>query len=138
MRELISSETLRAPISALRPSRPVCVEGDLPVSQAIELMKSKNIGCLLILVEGTLKGIFTERDVLVRVLARNRDAKKVMIREVMTENPECLQHEDMVAYALNRMSVGNYRHIPLVDEANRPVGIISVRDVFKHLVRPRR
>lgn len=134
MKELISSSMIRAPISVLRPSHPICIGEDTPVSTAIDLMKSKNIGCILIVENDKLKGIFTERDVLTRVLAKELDPRNIAIQEVMTPDPETLRTDDMVGFALNRMSLGSYRHIPLVDERNRPIGVISVRDVFKHLV----
>jgi CBS domain-containing protein len=52
----------------------------------------------------------------------------------MTEDPEVLTPDDPIAYALNKMSVGGFRHVPLVDRARRPVGIVSVKDIVDYLV----
>lgn len=61
------------------------------------------------------------------------DSHTVPVKSVMTPNPETLEPEDSIAFALNKMSVGGYRHIPIVDGA-KPVGVLSVRDVVDFLV----
>ena len=92
------------------------------------------IGCVLICRAGKLKGIFTERDVLAEVVGRGIDPAKTPVRKLMTENPEYLRPTDSIAYALNKMSVGGYRHVPLVDNARVPVGVISVKDLIGYIV----
>ena len=69
-----------------------------------------------------------------RVLAKELDADGTPIGEVMTRAPESLYEDDPVAFALNKMSVGSYRHIPLIDADHRPVGLVSVKDIFHRLV----
>ncbi|MFQ5675626.1 MAG: CBS domain-containing protein, partial [bacterium] len=59
---------------------------------------------------------------------------KTQVKEVMTANPEYLFMDDEIAFALNRMHVGGFRHIPLVNLENTPQGVISVRDIAARLV----
>ena len=83
--------------------------------------------------EGRLSGIFTERDVLIRVLGERRDPASTTLAEVMTPNPEALTLQDRICFAINRMSTAGFRTIPLVDGERRPNGIITVNDVVKWL-----
>jgi CBS domain-containing protein len=78
--------------------------------------------------------VFTERDVLSKVVPAKADIDKTRVADVMTADPECLTLEDGVAYALNKMSVGGFRHVPLVDAAGHPVGVVSVKDVVDYIV----
>ena len=104
------------------------------VQQAIETMQQQRIGCLLVVDQGRLVGIFTERDVLMKTAARSLDIAHTPVEELMTTNPECLGLDDEIVYALNQMSVGGYRHIPLVDSEGRPTGVVSMRDLVGVLV----
>jgi CBS domain-containing protein len=128
-------EMLTAPISELEPREPIVVEPQVPALEAITLMQEHRIGCVLVCRAGKLKGIFTERDVLSYVVGSGIDPAKTPVRKLMTENPEYLRPTDSIAYALNKMSVGGYRHVPLVDNARSPVGVISVKDIIGYIVR---
>jgi CBS domain-containing protein len=126
---------LRQPLSTLEPNAPITVDVDAPVLAAISVMREDRVGCVLVTKTGKLAGIFTERDVLMKFADRDSDAAKTLLRDVMTADPEYLRPSDSIAYALNAMSLGGYRHIPLVDDALVPVGVVSVRDVIRYLVR---
>jgi len=126
---------LRAPISVLEPRAPIVVEPQTNVLEAITLMQSERVGCVLVTRANKLKGIFTERDVLTGVAGEASEASKMPVRKLMTANPESLRLTDSIAYALNKMSVGGYRHIPLVDKSSAPVGVISVKDIINYIVR---
>jgi len=82
---------------------------------------------------GRLTGIFTERDVLTRVVGKGLDARKTLLGQVMTKNPEALSARDRVAYAVHSMSVAGYRTVPLVDAEKRPIGVVTVSDVIRWL-----
>jgi CBS domain-containing protein len=125
---------LRQPISVLRPRSPILVEPQTPVLEAIQVMQNARVGCVLVALNGKLKGIFTERDVLTRVVGQGVDAAKTPVRRLMTADPEYLRLTDSIAYALNAMSVGGYRHVPLINDAREAIGVISVRDVVAYLV----
>lgn len=130
----IGATILREPISNLEPRTPVTVGPEDTVERCLELLCKHHIGCVLVVLEDRPIGIFTERDVVKKVTFPARDPKKLLVREVMTPNPECLRADDRVVVALNRMMVGGYRHIPVVDPSGRAVGILSVRNFVRFIV----
>jgi CBS domain-containing protein len=107
---------------------------DTPISQGVFLMQTKRIGCVLVTSHGKLLGIFTERDVLKKILGVSFDLKTTPITEVMTVNPQALYEDDTIAYAMNFMDLGGYRHIPVVNRAYEPVGVVSVKDIVSYFV----
>jgi CBS domain-containing protein len=106
---------------------------NVTVRQAIETMQRERIGCVLVVDQGRLVGVFTERDVLTKVAARDIDIDRVRIDELMTPDPECLGSDSELVYVLNQMSVGGYRHVPLLDDQDRPSGVVSMRDIIDYL-----
>jgi CBS domain-containing protein len=104
------------------------------VMQAARHMHTRHVRAVLV-VEGdaNLVGIFTERDLLREVAGSKLDLETTPVDHVMTENPETLQATDSIVFALNKMSLGGFRHVPLVDGAGKPVGIISVRDIVDYI-----
>ncbi|MFN2427753.1 MAG: cyclic nucleotide-binding/CBS domain-containing protein [Candidatus Binatia bacterium] len=129
-----TEEVLKRPLSVVPPGEPVLIESPAPVLEAVQLMRDRHVGCVLIVRAGKLKGIFTDRDVVARVVAAGIDPAKTAVRRVMTPTPETLRPTDSIAFALNLMSLGGYRHIPLVDKAGVPVGTVSVKDIVGYLV----
>ena len=127
------SAMIRAPISELQPVSPVTVEAGSPVSDAIALMQRHRIGCILVTAQGRLVGILSERDVTMKIVGREVDLDR-LVDEFMTPDPEVLSPSHAIAFALNRMSLGGYRHVPLVESDGTPQGIISVKDVVDHIV----
>ena len=123
---------LEAPLKEVGLHPPNLIGPDDPVLKAIKMMQETRHGSVLVVEKGKLVGIFTERDVLDRLAGENLDLNALHIRTVMTANPQYLTEEDALAYALHRMAVGHYRHIPVVRN-NRPVGFVSVRGVLKFL-----
>jgi CBS domain-containing protein len=104
-------------------------EPSASVSDATKLMRDKNLGALLIVSDGRLVGIFTERDALYRVLAEGLDPKATTLQEVMTADPMTLSPERTYGHALLVMYENGFRHIPVV-ENGQPVGIISSRNAM--------
>jgi CBS domain-containing protein len=106
------------------------------VAKAIELMRKKKMGAVIVVEKSRKRrvvGIFTERDLLSRVLDR-RGYGRLALGKVMTKDPETLRPKDSLAYALNKMSVGRFRHVPLVDDAGKAAGMLSIRDVVDFVV----
>jgi CBS domain-containing protein len=121
-------------IAVLGPAEPVCLRESATVQEAIERMLARRqAGVLVVDADGRLIGIFTERDVLTRVMGAGRVARDTLLRDVMTPDPESLRPDDRICYAINRMHAGGFRSLPLVDEAHRPIGIITVNDVVRWL-----
>ncbi len=127
-RKALDSSTFKKPIKSLKVGKPVTVSPAQTVGEAIELMNKRRFGCVVAIENGKLTGILTERDILTKVAGvKGAEAKKV--KEVMTANPEVFQPEDSIAYVLNAMHVGGYRHVPVVDEEGKPLAVISVKDI---------
>ena len=113
---------------------PMTCERSATIRQAIEIMQRERTDCVLVVDLGRLVGVFTERDVLTKVAARGVDIDRLLIGTLMTPNPDCLSMDHELAYALNQMSIGEYRHVPLVDDHGRPTGVVSMRHIVDYLV----
>jgi len=129
---------LREPVTVLHNRTPLVFAGNDSASKAMGAMQAEHRGCVLITEDGTLRGrvrgIFTERDVLRRVIDGGRNPAQLTLGEIMTREPECLDSQASIAWALNKMEVGGFRHVPAVDESGRPQLVISVRDIVAFLV----
>lgn len=99
------------------------------VRDAVRVMAERKIGAVLIKRDDQLAGIFTERDVLTRIVDAGLDANATRLAEVMTVDPDTLAPSDRAVDALMKMSSRGYRHLPVVDEGQL-VGIVSIRDIF--------
>ena len=119
-------------ISRLDLTMPRLIESDRPVAAAVDLMREHRTGCLLITRQGKLVGIFTERDLLNRVLAAGLPLN-VPIMEVMTANPITVDPKASVRVAIRKMQQGEYRHLPVVNGDGRPVGVISAKRIVHYI-----
>jgi CBS domain-containing protein len=137
-RRAFDARLLQEPLSVLPCREPLVFAPTSTVSEAMRAMQNEHCGGIVVTEDGTtgtrLLGIFTERDVLLRVINRGRNPATLALEEVMTRDPECLPVEANVAWVLNKMSVGGFRHVPVVDEQGRPVVLIAVRNVVEFLV----
>jgi CBS domain-containing protein len=105
--------------------------GTATVREAARLMAARNIGSVLVTTrEGQLEGILTERDILCRIVAPGRDPDHTWLHEVMTKDPDTIGPDAPAIEALRRMRDGGYRHLPVVDNGGRLVGIVSRRDFW--------
>ena len=99
------------------------------VREAADRMTERHIGALLMGENEKLLGIFTERDILTRVVSKGLDPQTTRVEEVMTKNPDTVGHDEQALTALERMQQKGYRHLPVTD-GDRLVGIVSVRDLY--------
>jgi CBS domain-containing protein len=97
------------------------------VRSAALAMRERHVGAVLVTTEGHLNGIFTERDMVNRVVAESRDPDQTTLAEVMTANPDTIAPTTTAIDALRLMNDGGYRHLPIVEQG-RVVGIVSRRD----------
>jgi CBS domain-containing protein len=97
------------------------------VREAAKVMHGRNVGSVLIIEDGRLEGILTERDVVHRVVAAGRDPDGTLLGEVMTRDPDTVLPDTTALDALRRMHDGGYRHLPVV-EKGRVVAVVSRRD----------
>ena len=118
---------LGMPIREVLEPRKLVVAGPAAtVCDAARLMRQGNVGAILVVDEGRLIGIFTERDALIRVIACGRDPETVRLREVMTADPATVEPGETFGYALLLMYERGFRHLPVVEDG-RPIGVVSAR-----------
>ena len=126
------------PISSLNFHKPITVETGRSVSDVILCMQEgdpdheRGTGCILVVGEKKLVGIVTERDLMQKVVGQKLNSDQVIVDEIMTELPDSLMIDDPIAFALNIMHFDKCRHVPLVDENQVPVGIVSSRDIVAY------
>ena len=129
---------VREPLSEIPVREAIILAAASTVTEAMRAMQREHRGCVLVTDDGTrsskLVGIFTERDVLLRIVDRGKNPATLPLSEVMTPDPDVLSVKSTVAYALNKMSVGGFRHVPVVDDEHRPAFVVSVRDIVEFLV----
>jgi len=130
----LSSDIFEGAISNLPQYTAICLDESAKLSEAITLMQSKKIGSVLITKDGLLSGIITERDILLKVTGLVKDLAAVTVKDYMTPEPQSLRAEDMIAYVMNNMHVGGYRHVPIVDELGAPQTVISIKDVMTFIL----
>jgi CBS domain-containing protein len=109
--------------------KPVTAAADITVAAAARLMKEHRVGAILVVQDGRLAGIFTERDALFRVIAEGRDPAATRVAEVMTADPRTIAPDRPFGHALHLMYEGGFRHVPVVDNG-RPLGVVSSRDAL--------
>ena len=115
----------------LQPDSSIVVSPATTVRDVVSLMKASNSGCALVVQEGKLAGIFTEHDVLKNVnTVASEDGE--LVSQLMSPNPEFLQETDSVAAALNKMSLGRYRHVP-VQRSDGSFIVTSISSVLKYI-----
>ena len=125
-------------VTVLSTRAPIVLGESTSISDAMSAMQRQHRGCVLVTANGTpsarLAGIFTERDILHRVIDGGRNPAQIALGDVMTRDPEALTTDAKVSWVLNLMSVGGFRHVPIVNPSGSPAAVVSVRDVVEFLV----
>ena len=110
----------------------VCVEADSSLDEVVAAMRSQHVGCVIVTENHKLAGIFTERDLVTKVIGTPVEYSG-KVREFMTPHPTTLHPEDSVADAIQLMDEGGYRDLPLVDEEGRLLGRLEVSNIVDFL-----
>jgi CBS domain-containing protein len=132
---LFDSHALRSPIKELPQLHPVVtVAPEASIRDAVDAMISQSVGCVMVVSDGALVGVFSERDVLCKVVAKDFDLDATSVAQLMTPAPETLPEESELVYALHKMTVGGYRHVPLMNSDGAPVAVVSMRDIVDYIV----
>ena len=119
-------------VARLEPTAPRQIDAACPVAGAVAVLREYRVGCLLVTRGGRLVGIFTERDLLTRVLAAGLSLD-TPVRRVMTPDPVSVGLQEPIRQAIRRMQDGGYRHLPVIDADYRPVGILSAKRVVRYI-----
>jgi CBS domain-containing protein len=125
-------EFIREPLSNIPAKDPVKVAASDPVAMAVRQMQSRDTDCVLVMEGAHLAGIITPWDILHKVAGPTEDLNAVSCRQIMTADPVFLRDNDDVAVAINKMSLGGFRHIPLL-QGDQPVSVVSIGELFKHI-----
>ena len=135
---IFDTSILQKPASTI-PSQKVLVHSqDTAVATALATMQYKHCSSVIVTRSGRkdspMIGIFTERDVVARVIDRTGDLELLPLSDVMTPDPMTGTQDSTLAWMLNYMSIEGMRHIPIVDADHHPLYVISVRDIVTFLV----
>ncbi len=125
---------LKEPILNLNPEMNLTVGRQTPVAAVVRLMIDRHASGVMIVADGKLVGVFTERDCLMKIAGRYHELAEAPIEQFMTADPEVLQAGDSIAFGLNGMAVKSYRHLPIVKDGI-PIAMVRTKDVLKYIAR---
>ena len=129
-----SQPDIQAPLRSLM-RVPVTIEMGASVQEAVNLMIENRVGAILVVSDGVLKGIFGERDVLLKILNKPvGDMSEIPVEKFMKVDPHTARVEDSLGAAILHMAQGGFRHIPVVNELNQPIGMVSTRHVVSNII----
>ena len=120
------------PVTAAYPDDPIIVAPEASVGSVLQLLQMERTGSVLVCDGGELLGIFTERDALKWMAGRTSMDRPVS--EAMSPDPVCVHADATVSEAIQKMSRGGYRHLPILDATGAPTGIASVRGILHSIV----
>jgi CBS domain-containing protein len=103
------------------------------VLRAIETMATRHVGALLVMTEGTLLGIISERDYARKVILKNRSSHDTPVSDIMSSPAVSVTPEDTVHHCMQLMTEGRFRHLPVV-KSGRVLGILSIGDLVKAVI----
>ena len=120
-------------VSRLKLPTPLRIQSGQSIAEAVELMRRAKVGCVLVYGGEQVMGILTERDLMRRVLALGKPLT-MPVGECMTPHPVVVHRKETVGAAIRRMEEGGYRHLPVVDESERVIGVLAVKQIVRYLV----
>ena len=121
------------PLSTLSQEKFIVLNEQATLREAIDNIQKYHIGCILLEKDKKITGIFTGRDIVQNIAGNRQNLEKECVSDYMTKYPDVLHYQDPIAFALNKMISGGYRHIPIVDDEKKPIGLITMQDIINHL-----
>lgn len=109
---------------------PLVSSPEITVQEAAKLMTERNVGAILLVKNNKLVGIFSERDILKKIVAQGLDAAATPVSSVMVQHIKTITDDRPLAEALHMMHEGKFRHVPVLNENQVPIGVVSSRDAF--------
>ncbi len=113
---------------------PICVAPETPVREAVDAMVQARVGAVAVVKDGVLVGIFTERDLMKRVVARDLDPRATRVGDVMVAGPVEVAADTPRHRALELMLTNHFRHLPITDGKGTVLGMLSIRNLLRHQV----
>lgn len=107
---------------------------DQTVLHALEVMAENNVGAVVVLDNELLVGIFSERDYARKIILRDKSSKNTFVREIMTSKVICVTPDKTIEECMEIMTEEHFRHLPVLDEDKKLIGIISIGDVVKEMI----
>src|SRR5262245_27640082 len=104
------------------------------VKDAVHVMTERKVGAVAVVDGGKLVGIFTERDLMTKVVHLGRSPEKTPVQDVMVRDPLCLAPDARRSEALDAMVRGHFRHVPIVDGEHRVLGMLSIRHLLQEQI----
>lgn len=132
--DMIQSVLLTDPISDLITGADLLVASpEDSIQKIVKIFQDKKKNCVLVYKKKKLVGILSNRDILWKVVGKYKDLSKVTVNEIMTYNPEWVRASDPIAFVVNKMAMGGFRHVPVLAEDGTPLSIILIKDVLAYL-----
>ncbi|OUR94840.1 hypothetical protein A9Q84_17170 [Halobacteriovorax marinus] len=132
---VLTAEVFKRKIRSLDLPKPLCVSADTTLIEVVKKMKARKVGSLLVVTDkGKVEGIFTERDLLNRVLGVVDDLNSAKVVDYMTPNPNTLLKDDMICFALHDMHMGVYRNIPILNEDGTPYAMLNIQSFLDFIL----
>ena len=135
--KLLLKELLGREIASLgAPNRALHCTPTTSVENAVLTLRREKVGSLVIVEDKKVKGIFTERDFLEKVALKGVDMSSVKVESYMTSNPVCVKRHEPIGDALNKMRIGKFRHVIIVDGYGHLEKVVSIREIMDYLMTP--
>ncbi len=131
--QVLESALANTALSEVVSQPPLMVSASTTLADTIHLMQQERRACVLVMEDDRLVGIFTERDILMKVAGQPLDLIHTPVSAFMTADPFTLPADANVAFALSKMVLEGFRHIPLVDDDGCPTAVVSMRNLIEYL-----
>ena len=134
--DTIQTILLTAPISDIITGADLLVASpDDSIQKIVKIFQDQKKNCVVVYRKKKLVGILSNRDILWKVVGKYPDLSKVTVEQVMTHNPEWVKASDPIAFVVNKMAMGGFRHVPVLADDGTPLSIILIKDVLAYLAR---
>jgi CBS domain-containing protein len=131
---VMSGEAFMQPLSVLLSKPALCIAASAPIRDAVAIMRDNGFGAIIVVEDDKLAGILTERDVLFKLVGVVDDFLDRPVSFAMTRAPVALRKDDAIVHVAHNMQVGGYRHVPIVDDENRPLSVVSIKDIARFVL----
>lgn len=118
-------------IGALSLPKPLCVSPSTSLREALHMVRKAGVGALVVVENGKVIGLLTEREVLMKVVARGVDYGR-QVKEFMTPNPTTMTRDRQVTEAVSLLNREPFPHLPIVDRKGAPVAMLRMTDIIEY------